>query len=191
MKPCLAQEFAMHTAPIESPVRAARSHGASLLRFGMFALPLLMLAGCASIPKPLQGTFAPIDPVAATQRDATGETVRWGGTLAVVEPLSGQTCFQIVGRPLDDASRPTTSDRADGRFIACRQGFYEPQVFAEGRSVTVVGRIAGYETRRVGEYDYRQPRVAADVIYLWPLRREVDVYYYPSPFDPWPRWRRW
>jgi outer membrane lipoprotein len=187
MKPCPAQEFAMQTALLTS-----HSHASRLLRFGLLALPLLALASCASIPKPLQGSFAPIDPVAAAQRDATGETVRWGGTLAVIEPLPGQTCFQIVGRPLGDSTQPTVGDRAAGRFIACRQGFYEPQIFAQGRSVTVTGRIVGYENRKVGEYDYRQPKVAADVIYLWPERREVDVYYAPpfaSPFEPWPWWR--
>ena len=180
------QTSQLTTGSITSGSRTKRKLPGDALIIGMLALPLLLaLGGCASIPKPLQGNFAPLDPVAATQRDATGESVRWGGTLAVVEPLAGQTCFQIVGRPLQDSSRPTTSDRAEGRFIACRQGFYEPQVFAQGRSVTVTGRVVGYETRRVGEYDYRQPRVAADVIYLWPERREMDVYYAPSLWWSW------
>lgn len=142
----------------------------------------LALAGCVSVPTPLQGQFSALDPVAATQRDATGETVRWGGTLARTEPLAGQTCFEIVGRPLGSIARPVSNDRAQGRFIACRQGFYEPQVFAPGRAVTVIGHIAGYETRPVGDYAYRQPKVAADVIYLWPVQREVDVVYQPTPF---------
>jgi outer membrane lipoprotein len=186
-----AQEYAMQTSQLTTGSITSGSRNESklpsdALKIGMLTLPLLLaLGGCASIPKPLQGNFAPLDPVAAAQRDATGESVRWGGTLAVVEPLAGQTCFQIVGRPLAGSSRPTTSDRAEGRFIACRQGFYEPQVFAQGRSVTVTGRVIGYETRRVGEYDYRQPRVAADVIYLWPERREVDVYYAPSLWWSW------
>jgi outer membrane lipoprotein len=140
------------------------------------ALALCALAGCASIPKPLQGDFAPMIPNEAAAHDATGQAVRWGGTLAVIEPMAGETCFQIVGRPLDERGRPITSDRGDGRFIACRQGFYEPQIFTAGRSITVTGRIVGYETRRVGEYDYRQPKVAADVIYLWPKVEYVSMY---------------
>ncbi len=140
------------------------------------ALAVSVLAGCASIPKPLQGDFVPLAPAEAVARDATGQAVRWGGTLAVIEPLAGETCFQIVGRPLDERSRPIASDRPGGRFIACRSGFYEPQVFAQGRSITVTGRIVGYETRRVGEYDYRQPKVAADVIYLWPKVEYVSMY---------------
>ena len=138
------------------------------------------LTGCLSIPTPLQGQFSALDPDAATQHDATGAAVRWGGTLARTDPQAGQTCFEIVGRPLSSVARPLANDRAQGRFIACRQGFYEPQVFAAGRSVTVVGHITGYETRPVGNYAYRQPRVAADAIYLWPVQRQVDVYYAPS-----------
>lgn len=151
------------------------------------AATLLMLTGCLSIPTPLQGQFSALDPDAATQRDATGAAVRWGGTLARTDPQAGQTCFEIVGRPLSSVARPIANDRAHGRFIACRQGFYEPQVFAPGRSVTVVGHIAGYETRPVGDYAYRQPRVAADAIYLWPVQREVDVVYAPSLWF-WGRW---
>jgi outer membrane lipoprotein len=50
----------------------------------------------------------------------------------------------------------------------------------------VLGRIDGFETRKIGQYDYRQPRVAADVIYLWPKAREVDARYPVG--RPWPWW---
>ena len=165
-----------------------RSLQSRALRGGIAGLAIASaITGCASIPQPLQGSFAALDPVSAIARDATGQAVRWGGTIAAVDTLSGETCFELVGRPLDDASRPIVGDRADGRFLACRQGFYEPHVFAQGRSVTVTGHVVSYETRKVGEYDYRQPRVAADVVYLWPLRSEVDVYDAHSPW--W--WHGW
>ena len=149
---------------------------------------MVVLGGCATVPTPLQGNFSVLAPGTATQRDATGESVRWGGTIAEVETLAGETCFQLVGRPLDNETRPIMSDRPDARFLACRKGFYEPQVFAKGRSVTVTGRIVGYETRKVGDYDYRQPKVAADVVYLWPKQQQVYAVndFYPFyPYDPW------
>ena len=162
-------------------------------RIAWIALPaLLALGGCATVPTPLQGTFAPLSPEAATTQDATGQAIRWGGTIAVVESLSGQTCFQLVGRPLDIDAQPRADDRAAGRFIACHDGFYEPQIFAKGRSVTVTGHVVGYDTRKVGEYDYRQPKVAADVIYIWPRRRETrDADFfdpYPYPLWAYPPW---
>ena len=181
---------------MQSPTRT--SHPTTFtLRNRVTALAFVFaFAGCATVPAPLQGSFSALDPDAATAHDATGQAVRWGGTIAKVETLSDQTCFQLVARPLNDESRPIMVDRADGRFLACRQGFYEPQVFSQGRSLTITGRVVGYETRKVGDYDYRQPKVAADVIYLWPKRQEVYVVndFYPFyPYDPWPPlwWRRW
>ena len=55
---------------------------------------------------------------------------------------------------------------------------------AENREVTFTGRIEGYEKRKVEGYVYDFPRVAADVIYLWPKRERVDVVTRPSPW-PW------
>ncbi len=167
----------------------SRPHLAAPVRLVVIALTLLG-AGCASIPKPLQGQFAAIDPGTAAHEDATGKAVRWGGTIVSVENESGQTCFQLVARPLDETSRPMLArDRSPGRFLACRAGYYEPQIFAVGRSLTVTGHVAGYETRHVGQYDYRQPKVAADVVYLWPKIERVRVVYDPGPFfgppGPW------
>jgi outer membrane lipoprotein len=80
------------------------------------------------------------------------------------------------------------SEDGSGRFIACKAGFYDPAIFLKDRELTVLGRIDGYESRKIGDYDYRQPRVAADVVYLWPKARPVDVRY-PAP-RPWP-WYGW
>ncbi|MDT4870596.1 Outer membrane lipoprotein Slp family protein [compost metagenome] len=65
-------------------------------------------------------------------------------------------------------------------------------MFSEGREVTFVGKIESYESTRIGDYDYQLPRVAADVVYLWPEVREVEVRPYPY-YDPFwgPRWGRW
>ncbi|MBS0212636.1 MAG: Slp family lipoprotein [Proteobacteria bacterium] len=166
-----------------------RCHHPALVRAATLALALAAV-GCASVPKPLQGQFAGIAPNAA--QDATGQAVRWGGTIAAVETGAEQTCFQLVARPLNEESRPRLDlDRSQGRFLACRQGYYEPQVFKVGRSITVTGHVVGYENRRVGDYDYRQPKVAADVIYLWPkVVRTRMVYAYDPFFAPYP-WGPW
>ncbi|PIQ37700.1 MAG: hypothetical protein COW59_05775 [Lysobacterales bacterium CG17_big_fil_post_rev_8_21_14_2_50_64_11] len=142
-----------------------------MIRSIMATAVLLSLAACASGPGPLRGSFSQVTPRAASEGQGTGDTVRWGGIIAATEPLSDSTCFQVVGKPLGRSARPTEDDQTDGRFLACREGFYDPKIFAEGREITVVGRIESVETRKVGEYDYRHPRVAADVIYLWPVER--------------------
>lgn len=156
------------------------------------AIASAALAGCATAPKPLRGEFAPLAPQQASAAEAVGDSVRWGGRIVTVTPADSSTCFEILGRDLSDSARPTRidTDVSNGRFLACRDGFYDPAIFTADRDVTVTGRIAGYETRPIGEYDYRYPRVAADVIYLWPERRPEDYYQtYQSPF--WPMYRPW
>ena len=49
-----------------------------------------------------------------------------------------------------------------------------------------VGPIDGIEERRVNGAIYRFPRVAADIVYLWP-QAEVR----PTRAAPWPWWGYW
>lgn len=152
------------------------------------ALAVLALAGCAAAPKPLRGEFAPLQPADASAAQRLGDTVRWGGTLVAVTPSRDETCFEVLGRDLGETARPRRADdTSSGRFLACRAGFYDPAIFAPDREVTITGRVAGFETRRIGEYDYTYPRVAADIVYLWPERRNDDHYYHADPF--WPSYR--
>ena len=135
------------------------------------ALAALALAGCATVPAPLQGQYTRVSPRDAIASEQRGVPVRWGG--------------RIVSTGLDATGRPRwAADDTGGRFIACRAGFYDPAIFQADREVTVTGVIDGYESRRIGEYDYRFPRLAADVVYLWPVRERVDVIHDPFP-GPW------
>lgn len=145
----------------------------------------LALTGCATAPKPLQGEFAALMPAEASIRQRLGDVVRWGGAIVAVTPAPAETCFEVLGRDLDASGRPLRADdTSSGRFLACRAGFYDPAIFAPDREVTVTGRIDGFESRRIGEYDYNYPRLAAEVVYLWPERRTEDFYYHADPFWP-------
>ena len=58
-------------------------------------------------------------------------------------------------------------------------------LFAADREVTFTGRVADTEQVRIGEYDYRLPRLDADVVYLWPERADVQVIHHqPYPWGP-------
>jgi len=157
----------------------------SLYRPLTLAAALALLGGCATIPKPLEGTFANVSTSAAQQGGAGGTQVRWGGEIIKTEPGQQQTCFYLLARPLNSQARPErgASGQDQGRFVACRNGFYDPEVFTRGRELTVTGTLHGTVSEKVGKYDYAYPRVEASVVYLWPKR---SVYArYPAPFyDP-------
>lgn len=142
------------------------------------------LVGCATPPKPLRGNFSALVPAQAAGSEQVGDNIRWGGRIIAVATTPQETCFEILGRDLSASARPTGSiDQSQGRFLACRSGFYDPAIFTTERDLTITGRIVSFETHRIGEYDYRYPRVAADVIYLWP-QQSLERYYYNDPFWP-------
>ncbi|WP_425493696.1 Slp family lipoprotein [Noviluteimonas lactosilytica] len=159
---------------------------------GLAALLLTacLLSACVTQPTPLQGEgYTAVTPRDASSAELTGQPVRWGGRIVQTMPQTNNTCFEVIATALDTSARPTwNSDQDDGRFIACRTGFYDPAVFEPNREVTFTGHIDGYDTRKIGGFDYRFPRVAADVVYLWPIRERVDVLTYPPP---WPWWGYW
>ena len=165
----------------------------SKIRLIVLAAGTLLLGACATAPQPLQGSFNPVSPRDAVASSQAGTSVRWGGRIVETNPGPDNTCFQLISRPLGSNGRPlsTSPDATDGRFIACRAGFYDPAVFTQGREVTFIGRVDGVDSTRIGDYDYRLPRMTADVVYLWPEIREVEIR--PSSFyDPFwgPRWGR-
>lgn len=143
--------------------------------------PLLLSVGCTSIPVQLEGDYTSLTPQNATETDIK-TAVRWGGVVLETRPEEDFTCFEVLSRQLNKSMRPVYSDQDGGRFIACKPGFYDPEVFEKGREVTLTGEILYMDTRKVGEYDYRYPVVDIKFMSLWPVRRErLYVYgpYYP------------
>jgi outer membrane lipoprotein len=148
---------------------------------------VVALAACARPPAVLQGPATEIGVLQAQRQDMSGTRVRWGGQIVATTPEQDITCFQILALPLDRRARPERVDVSEGRFIACAPGFYDPEVYAPKREVTVTGIIGGRIAGKVGEVDYQFPRIAADVVYLWPQRRQRAVVYgYPAyPYGGW------
>lgn len=152
-------------------------------------LAIILLAACATQPKPLQGQFQALTPQQAAASAQAGALVRWGGRIIRTEPRADRTCFEVISTRLNSDGRPArASDDTSGRFLACRAGFYDPALFQADREVTFTGRLEGYEDRKVEDYLYRFPRVAANVVYLWPQRERVDVQVRPLPRWGWGWW---
>ncbi|QNK00846.1 Slp family lipoprotein [Dyella telluris] len=166
----------------------------------ILATAVATLAACATVPQPLQGTYTQVTSVSAQQESngASGAQVRWGGQIIETKPGPQETCFYILQRQLDDQARPHAQGNdsgTQGRFVACRAGFYDPEVFTHGRDITVTGVIQGSMPEKIGEYNYAYPKVEANVVYLWPER--VTVNYGPGWYDPFwgpywgPGWGPW
>ena len=154
-----------------------------------------LLGGCASMPEGLRGDYpGPATPVRAEPEDI-GTAVRWGGRLLEVQPQQERTCFEILSRPLNDVGRPIDKGVGAGhRFLACRRGFVDPAGYSKNADITVVGRLADFETRSIGDYEYRYPVVRFDAAHIWEPRPELDrrpVYPPPWWYDPYWRFRPW
>lgn len=145
----------------------------------------LLASSCASIPQPLQGEYPDTQPAQAGQYNIGG-SVRWGGVIIATNPQPDQTCFEILGKPLEENQRPIEADQSEGRFIACKPGFQDPEVFKAGREITIIGKLDTLEPRMIGEYEYQYPILNAEVVYLWPERPDYAAY--PNNYHPyfWP-----
>ena len=140
-------------------------------------------SACTTIPEQLEGEYSPLIPKNATEKDLE-TSVRWGGVLLETRPESDFTCFEILSKQLQTSMRPKNSDQAGGRFIGCKPGFYDPEVFKKGREVTLTGKIIHIDIRKVGEYDYHFPVVDIDFMSLWPERRDPAYYNFHGPYRP-------
>ena len=149
----------------------------------LIILTALLFSACTTIPEQLKGEYAPLLPENTTEKDLQ-TPVRWGGVLLETRPEADHTCFEILSKQLQRSMRPGSSDQASGRFIACKPGFYDPEVFEQGREVTVTGKIIYIDVRKVGEYDYHFPVVDIEFMSLWPERREPRYYDYYGPYRP-------
>lgn len=152
-------------------------------RYTLILATALALGACASIPDELAGEYGGPSPRAASPADV-GAEVRWGGRLLAVTPEAKRSCFEILSRPLSRIARPVADGGGSGqRFLACRRGFVDPAAYPAGADITIVGRLSAFETRMVGDYDYRYPVVRLRAAHQWPRRRALD----PDPIPP-PRW---
>ncbi len=147
---------------------------------GLRVVPFLVLGACASVPPAeLAGNnFSAVTPhEAQTRPDVVGMEVRWGGTIATINTTEKkETCFEVVGRPLDSEARPMDDDQTTGRFIACATGFYDPEIYHLKREITFTGTVQTPTFGKIGKYDYIFPHLAADTVYLWPKRQPVQDY---------------
>ena len=148
----------------------------------LFIFASLLISACTTVPEQLEGDYPSVKPM-DTGPGMLETRVRWGGVILETRPEEGHTCFEILSRQLETSMRPRNADQTNGRFVACKPGFYDPEVFKKEREVTLTGKIIHIDKRKVGEYDYQFPVVDIEFMTLWPVRRD-PAYYYHGPYSP-------
>lgn len=155
---------------------------------------MFLLAGCATpLPRSLRAPhITPVSVAAARAHIAPmGVRVRWGGVISKVTNDPHATWVQVISRPLRHDGRPRRARFSDGRFLARVPGFLDPDIYAVGRKITVVGVFSGYKKSLIGSYRYNFPMVRTFAVHLWRIRPHyytqyyyADPWYYPYPW-PW------
>ena len=155
---------------------------------------LLGFLGCAVISKRMMAeaqtdvTFSQLRADADRYR---GQTVILGGHIIEVRNKIDETVILVLQSPLGSGQEPRPPDQSTGRFMLHCEGFLDPEVYAEGRTITTAGRVIGQTREAIGEEPYVYPTLEAREIYLW--ERYEDLYRYrPPTYDPWYYpYRRW
>jgi outer membrane lipoprotein len=145
-----------------------------------FLLPLLAmtaLSACASRPVVTARSTPlaefPYQVAEAPDRFGNSEVV-WGGLIIDVDNAADHTEVTVLAYPLDTGQRPLMRAPTQGRFIALLPGYVERYDYAEGRYLTMNGKLDGSRVGRVEQHDYVFPLVQADHVHLWPNGFQFD-----------------
>ncbi|RUO78033.1 Slp family lipoprotein [Idiomarina seosinensis] len=159
------------------------------MKYGIFVLAALLLAGCSAIPEPIatddEQTLVSYQAAANNSGQVIGEQARWGGVIADVRNGEEYTVIEVVNFPLKSWGRPLVSDDSNGRFLALVDGFVDPEVYKQGRSLTVLGTLEETQTGKIDDYTYTYPVLKAEGYYLWEKQKErinTEINYAPLWF---------
>lgn len=143
------------------------------------SLLLLTLSGCVSFPDSVQvpeGTnVVTYEQVASNPEITKNKIAQWGGVVASVENQKDSTLVEMVYYPLRSYGRPSVGKESIGRFRVYVNGFLDPMVYQQGRSMTFSGAVVGTEEGLVGEHNYIFPTLQASGYHLWEDIDRIDV----------------
>lgn len=109
----------------------------------------------------------------------TGKFLLAGGSVAQVRNTPSGAELEVVQLPLGSDDRPNEKGPSEGRFLARATGFLDPLIYKQGRLVTMVGEVAGSETRPLEGIDYAYPILDVRELYVW---RPEDPYASPPVY---------
>ena len=153
---------------------------------GASLLLALMLSACSAGPPGLgyepESALIAFDQVRQTPNAFKGFPVRWSGQIVQTRVLATGTEIEVVELALRGDGVPAQQEQSQGRFIIQVEGLLDPQLYAQGRTITVLGTYQGMRAGKIGEQAYSFAVLKADRHRLWPKVRDVEVRYVRDPF---------
>lgn len=129
----------------------------------------LVAGACATSPLDTSGVDSRVSPrrIAEDMPDQQGSRVQWGGRIVSITNQEQATLVEVLSYPLGRDGYPNTYRSPTGRFVLRRGGFLEPQDYAPGRLLTVVGTLQSLVETPVGDAELVVPMVRAEQLKLW------------------------
>jgi len=172
-----------------------------MIKLGFFSAAVFLLVGCSVFPEAIE---TPDDQALVSYQSAVnnsqqvvGQTARWGGVIADVRNGEDYTVIEMVNFPLKSWGRPTVGDDSNGRFLALIDGFIDPAVYEQGRSLTILGVVEETRIGKIDDYTYTYPVIKATGYHLWKKEQprvdaQIDYsplwfrhnFYAPYPYRP-------
>lgn len=156
----------------------------------LLATIVLLLSGCAhTMSKEFrQSATIPVDfrQLVENAEAYKGQRVILGGYVLEVVNKPGGTLLSVLQAPLDSQEKPKSADLSQGRFFVRTKQFLDPEVFSEGRRITVGGKVAEVQTAPIGKGFYRYPVIQAEELHLLPKDVPRATYPYPYSYYYWP-----
>lgn len=140
----------------------------------MYRIPLLLamvlLAACGQPVFDDKLVTLKLTPQQVSERSTpqAGEFVIWGGIILDTKNLADGTRIEVLAYPLDRMQQPRVDDTPQGRFLIRESAYLEPVSYAQGRRISVFGKLGANQSGKIGESDYRFPVVEAEKLKLWP-----------------------
>ena len=143
----------------------------------------LTLTACVSYPDVVQvkeGTELVSYQSVVDSPDHIGKQARWSGVIAEVINHKDNTQLDVLYYLSGANGRPQVSDEPVGRFRVFVDGFLDPVIYKQGKSITALGNVAKKQSAKIGEFEYEYPTIINSKVYLWKKqepRAQVQFHY--------------
>lgn len=139
------------------------------MRTSLLLIMLLALSGCAGKAFDTTRVAPKVTPaqVIANPEPHLNKIVLWGGIILGTLNQEESTQIEVLAYPLNSSQRPSLDEQPQGRFIISHDGYLEPVTYAQGRRLSVIGKISTTKPGKVGDSDYVYPVIAAEQMELW------------------------